>query len=134
MLADLHFLVVDDFSGMRAVIGNLLKDLGYGKVTEAGDGRDALARLHNNDAVPPINFIITDLNMPEMDGLELLKTVRASRDMRNMPVLIVTAEGKRENILSVAQAGADGYIVKPFTSATLKDKIEKILHKRSVPA
>jgi two-component system chemotaxis response regulator CheY len=134
MLADLHFLVVDDFSGMRAVIGNLLKDLGYGKVTEAGDGRDALTRLHNNDAVPPINFIITDLNMPEMDGLELLKTIRASRDMCNMPVLIVTAEGKRENILSVAQAGADGYIVKPFTSATLKDKIEKILHKRSLPA
>ncbi len=134
MLADLHFLVVDDFSGMRAVIGNLLKDLGYAKVTEAGDGRDAMARLHHNDSVPPINFIITDLNMPEMDGLELLKTVRATREMRNMPVLIVTAEGKRENILSVAQAGADGYIVKPFTSATLKDKIEKILHKRSVPA
>ncbi|MBY0556102.1 MAG: response regulator [Burkholderiaceae bacterium] len=133
MLADLHFLVVDDFSGMRAVIGNLLKDLGYAKVTEAGDGRDAMARLHHNDSVPPINFIITDLNMPEMDGLELLKTVRATREMRNMPVLIVTAEGKRENILSVAQAGADGYIVKPFTSATLKDKIEKILHKRSVP-
>lgn len=134
MLADLHFLVVDDFSGMRAVIGNLLKDLGYAKVTEAGDGRDAMARLHHNDAVPPINFIITDLNMPEMDGLELLKTVRATREMRNMPVLIVTAEGKRENILSVAQAGADGYIVKPFTSATLKDKIEKILQKRSLAA
>ncbi|WP_374360068.1 response regulator [Pseudoduganella danionis] len=134
MLADLHFLVVDDFSGMRAVIGNLLKDLGYGKVTEAADGREALARLNHNDAVPPINFIITDLNMPQMDGLELLKTVRATREFRKMPVLIVTAEGKRDNILSVAQAGADGYIVKPFTSATLKDKIEKIVQKRSVPA
>lgn len=134
MFADLHFLVVDDFSGMRAVIGNLLKDLGYAKFTEACDGRDAMARLRHNDAVPPINFIIADLNMPEMDGLALLKTIRATREMRKIPVLIVTAEGKRENILPVAHAGADGYIVKPFTSATLKDKIEKILEKRSAAA
>lgn len=119
------FLVVDDFSTMRRIIRNLLKELGYSNVEEADDGQSALGKLQRDN----FDFVISDWNMPGMDGLELLKAVRANPSMANLPVLMVTAEAKKENIIAAAQAGASGYIVKPFTSATLDEKLSKIFEK-----
>jgi two-component system, chemotaxis family, chemotaxis protein CheY len=122
---DMRFLVVDDFSTMRRIIRNLLKELGYNNVDEAEDGSMALAKL-NRDTY---DFIVSDWNMPVMDGLELLKAVRADAKLAHIPMLMVTAEAKKENIIAAAQAGASSYVVKPFTAATLDEKISKILEK-----
>ena len=123
MSKDLRFLVVDDFSTMRRIIKNLLHDLGYANVTEADDGNTALPILQQG----AIDFLITDWNMPGMPGLELLKAVRADAKLKAMPVLMLTVEAKREQIVEAAQAGVNGYVIKPFTAVTLKEKLDKIL-------
>lgn len=123
MSKDLRFLVVDDFSTMRRIIKNLLHDLGYANVTEADDGNTALPILQQGG----IDFLITDWNMPGMPGLDLLKAVRADAKLAKMPVLMLTAEAKREQIVEAAQAGVNGYVIKPFTAVTLKEKLDKIL-------
>jgi two-component system chemotaxis response regulator CheY len=123
----MKFLVVDDFSTMRRIIKNLLNDLGYGNVTEADDGATALPMLQAGS----FDFLITDWNMPGMPGLDLLKAVRADARLTKMPVLMLTAEAKREQIIEAAQAGVNGYVIKPFTAVTLKEKIDKILETRA---
>jgi two-component system, chemotaxis family, chemotaxis protein CheY len=120
---NMTFLVVDDFSTMRRIVKNVLNDLGYPNVTEADDGNTALPLLKNGK----FDFLITDWNMPGMPGLDLVKHVRADPRLAKMPVLMLTAEAKREQIVEAAQAGVSGYVIKPFTAATLKEKIEKIL-------
>ncbi|CAG0956595.1 Chemotaxis protein CheY [Rhodocyclaceae bacterium] len=124
----LKFLVVDDFSTMRRIVRNLLKELGFTNVEEAEDGAVALARLKGGG----IDFVITDWNMPNMDGLTLLQSVRADPALKHLPVLMITAEAKKENIIAAAQAGASGYIVKPFTAATLQEKMNKVFEKMGV--
>lgn len=116
------FLVVDDFSTMRRIVRNLLKELGFANVQEAEDGVDALNRLRSE----PFDFVVSDWNMPNMTGLELLKQIRADAKLKHLPVLMVTAEAKKENIIEAAQAGASGYVVKPFTAATLDEKLKKV--------
>ena len=123
MSKDLKFLVVDDFSTMRRIIKNLLHDLGYQNVAEADDGTTALPMLKTGD----IDFLITDWNMPGMPGLDLLKAVRSDPNLAKLPVLMLTAEAKREQIVEAAQAGVSGYVIKPFTAETLKEKLDKIL-------
>ena len=130
MTTDIHFLIVDDFSTMRRIVINLLKELGFSKTSEAEDGDKALKILQAADGPSHINFVITDWNMPVMDGLTLLQKIRASPVLNAMPVLMITAEAKKENIVAAAQAGADGYIVKPFNAATLNEKLVKIFQKR----
>lgn len=119
------FLVVDDFSTMRRIVRNLLKELGYTNVDEAEDGSMALAKLRSEQ----FDFVISDWNMPVMDGLTMLQTIRADAALSKLPVLMVTAEAKKENIIAAAQAGANGYVVKPFTAATLDEKLNKIFEK-----
>ena len=121
----MRFLVVDDFSTMRRIVRNLLKELGYTEVEEADDGSTALARLK----AEKFDFVISDWNMPNMTGIDLLKAMRADAQLRHLPLLMITAEAKKENIVEAAQAGASGYIVKPFTAATLDEKLTKILNK-----
>jgi len=116
------FLVVDDFSTMRRIVRNLLKELGFNNVEEAEDGVQALNTLKNGG----VQFVISDWNMPNMTGIELLRAIRADAAMKHIPVLMVTAEAKKENIIAAAQAGASGYVVKPFTAATLDEKLGKI--------
>lgn len=127
---NLKFLVVDDFSTMRRIVRNLLKELGYGNVEEAEDGVIALQRLKSGG----IQFVVTDWNMPNMTGIELLKAIRADAGLKNLPVLMITAEAKKENIIEAAQAGASGYIVKPFTAGTLSEKLNKIFEKMNQKA
>jgi two-component system chemotaxis response regulator CheY len=119
------FLVVDDFSTMRRIVRNLLKELGYANVEEAEDGADGLAKLRGGN----FDFVVSDWNMPNMDGLTMLQTIRADASLSKLPVLMVTAEAKKENIIAAAQAGANGYVVKPFTAATLDEKLCKIFEK-----
>lgn len=119
------FLVVDDFSTMRRIVRNLLKDLGYTNVDEAEDGVMGLAKLKSGG----FEFVISDWNMPNMDGLTMLQQIRADAELSKLPVLMVTAEAKKENIIAAAQAGANGYVVKPFTAATLDEKLAKIFEK-----
>ena len=121
----MKFLVVDDFSTMRRIVRNLLKELGYTNVDEAEDGQIALTKLQAGG----FDFVVTDWNMPNMDGLTLLQTIRATPTLKHLPVLMITAEAKKENIIAAAQAGASGYIVKPFTAATLSEKLQKIFEK-----
>ena len=121
----LKFLVVDDFSTMRRIVRNLLKELGYTNVDEAEDGAIALQKLNSGS----FDFVVTDWNLPNMDGLTLLQTIRRTPQLKHLPVLMITAEAKKENIIAAAQAGASGYIVKPFTAATLSEKLEKIFEK-----
>lgn len=128
MSKDLRILVVDDFSTMRRIIRNLLKEIGYTNCDEAEDGAVALSKLKQST----FDFVVSDLNMPNMNGFELLSNVRADPALKHLPVLLVTAEAKKEDIVTAAQMGASGYIVKPFTKATLEDKFEKILSKLSV--
>jgi len=127
MAADpkMKFLVVDDFSTMRRIVRNLLKELGFTNVDEAEDGAIALQKLQAGD----FEFVVTDWNMPNMDGLTLLQTIRATPNLKHLPVLMITAEAKKENIIAAAQAGASGYIVKPFTAGTLSEKLNKIFEK-----
>ncbi len=130
MSNEIKFLVVDDFSTMRRIVKNLLHDLGYRNVSEADDGNTALPMLKTGK----FDFLITDWNMPGMAGLDLLKHVRADGALASMPVLMLTAEAKREQIVEAAQAGVNGYVIKPFTAATLKGKIDKILAARATAA
>lgn len=122
---NMRFLVVDDFNTMRRIVRNLLKELGFNNVEEAEDGVDALNKLRSGG----FDFVVYDWNMPNMDGLELLQTIRADSTLNKLPVLMVTAEAKKENIIAAAQAGASGYVVKPFTAATLEEKLGKIFEK-----
>jgi two-component system chemotaxis response regulator CheY len=122
---NLKFLVVDDFSTMRRIVRNLLKELGYTNVDEAEDGVVALQKLKGGT----FQFVVTDWNMPNMTGLELLKAIRADASLKHLPVLMITAEAKKENIVEAAQNAASGYIVKPFTAATLEEKMGKIFEK-----
>jgi two-component system chemotaxis response regulator CheY len=122
---DVKILVVDDFSTMRRIIKNLLRDLGFTNVEEADDGKTALPILKTGR----VDFLVTDWNMPGMTGIDLVKTVRADENLSHIPILMVTAEAKREQIIAAAQAGVNGYVVKPFTAATLKEKIEKIFER-----
>lgn len=124
----MKFLVVDDFSTMRRIVRNLLKELGFANVDEAEDGQIALQKLQAGG----FDFVVTDWNMPNMDGLTLLQTIRATPNLKHLPVLMITAEAKKENIIAAAQAGANGYIVKPFTAATLSEKLQKIFEKLGV--
>jgi two-component system chemotaxis response regulator CheY len=117
-----RFLVVDDFSTMRRIVRNLLKELGFVNVQEAEDGVEALRKLRSET----YDFVVSDWNMPNMTGIELLREIRADAKLKHLPVLMVTAEAKRENIIEAAQAGASGYVVKPFTAATLDEKLKKI--------
>ena len=124
MNPDTKFLVVDDYLSMRRMVKSVLKDLGYNNVAEADDGSTALPLLCKGE----FDFLITDWNMPGMPGLELLKAVRANERLAKLPVLMVTAEAKREQIVEAVQAGVNGYIIKPFTAEVLKEKLAKILN------
>jgi two-component system, chemotaxis family, chemotaxis protein CheY len=119
----MNFLVVDDFSTMRRIIKSLLSDMGHNNVAEADDGNTAMPLLKAGN----IDFLITDWNMPGMGGLDLLKFVRSDTRMAKMPVLLLTAEAKREQIVEAVKAGVNGYVIKPFTPITLREKIEKII-------
>ncbi len=121
----MKILVVDDFSTMRRIIKNLLKDLGFSNIQEADDGSTALPMLQQGD----FDFVVTDWNMPGMQGIDLLKNIRADSKLKHLPVLMVTAEAKKEQIVAAAQAGVNGYVVKPFTAATLKEKLDKIFER-----
>lgn len=130
MRSNLKFLIVDDYSTMRRIVKNLLHDLGYPNVAEADDGRTALPMLQAGG----FDFVVTDWNMPDMPGLDLLKAIRADENLKELPVLMVTAEAKRDQIVEAAQAGVSGYVIKPFTAETLKQKLDKILAPRAVTA
>jgi two-component system chemotaxis response regulator CheY len=121
-IEDTKFLVVDDFSTMRRIVRNLLKELGFLNVQEAEDGVDALTKLRADN----FDFVVSDWNMPNMTGIELLQAIRADEKLKHLPVLMVTAEAKKENIIMAAQSGASGYVVKPFTAAVLDEKLKKI--------
>ncbi|MGC1460501.1 MAG: chemotaxis response regulator CheY [Steroidobacteraceae bacterium] len=127
MSTPIKYLVVDDFSTMRRIVKNLLQELGYQNVQEADDGKTAWPMLQTG----AFDFVITDWNMPLMPGLELLKAIRADEKLKGLPVLMVTAEAKREQIVEAVQAGVSGYVVKPFTAETLKQKLDKILQARA---
>lgn len=122
---NMKILIVDDFSTMRRIIKNLLRDLGFTNTQEADDGSTALPMLRSGD----FDFLVTDWNMPGMTGIELLKEVRADQKLVSLPVLMVTAEAKRDQIIEAAQAGVNGYVVKPFTAQVLKEKIDKIFER-----
>ena len=131
--SNLKFLVVDDFATMRRIIRNLLKELGFNNVDEAEDGVNALQKLRNDH----FDFVVSDWNMPNMTGIDLLRSIRADENLKGLPVLMVTAEAKKENIIAAAQAGASGYVVKPFTAATLDEKLKKIfqtMNREGAPA
>jgi two-component system chemotaxis response regulator CheY len=128
--ADLKFLIVDDFSTMRRIVRGLLKEIGFVNADEAEDGAVALNMLKNGR----YDFIVSDINMPVMNGFELLSAVKADADLKHLPVLMVTAEARKEDIVRAAKDGAAGYIVKPFTKATLEEKVQKIMQKLATPA
>ena len=125
MNKDMKILIVDDFSTMRRIIKNLLRDLGFNNTHEADDGTTALPMLKSGG----FDFLITDWNMPGMQGIDLLRAVREDPNMSTLPVLLVTAESKKDQIVMAAEAGVNGYIVKPFTAATLEEKIKKIFER-----
>jgi len=122
---DMKILVVDDFSTMRRIVKNLLTELGFTNISEADDGKTALPILEQGG----IDFLVTDWNMPGMPGIDLLKAVRANTEIASLPVLMVTAEAKREQIMEAAQAGVNGYVVKPFTADTLREKVDKVFER-----
>ena len=128
--SDLKFLVVDDFSTMRRIVRGLLKEMGCNNVEEAEDGVVALQMIKTNR----YDFVISDINMPNMNGFDLLKALKAEDSLKHIPVLMVTAEARKEDILLAAQSGAAGYVVKPFTKATLEEKVTKILQKLATVA
>jgi two-component system, chemotaxis family, chemotaxis protein CheY len=125
MSKDLRFLIVDDFSTMRRIVRGLLKEIGYVDADEAEDGVAALHKLRNGR----FNFVVSDINMPNMNGFQLLKEIKADEKLKHLPVLMVTAEARKEDIVLAAQSGAAGYIVKPFTKATLEDKLTHVIQK-----
>lgn len=122
---NMSILVVDDFPTMRRIVRTLLKELGFSNVEEAEDGQEALAKLRSGR----FELVISDWNMPVLDGLEMLRQIRVDDSLKHLPVLMVTAEAKKENIIAAAQAGASGYVVKPFTATTLEEKLNKIFEK-----
>jgi len=122
---DLKFLIVDDFSTMRRIVRGLLKEIGYNNAEEAEDGAVALNMLKN----AKFDFVVSDINMPNMNGFELLANIKKDDSLKHLPVLMVTAEARKEDIVRAAQDGAAGYIVKPFTKATLEEKVQKIMQK-----
>ncbi len=122
---NMKILIVDDFSTMRRIIKNLLRDLGFNNTEEADDGNTGLPKLQSGN----FDFLVTDWNMPGMTGIDLLRAVRADERLKTLPVLMVTAEAKKEQIVMAAQEGVNGYIVKPFTAQTLKEKIDKIFER-----
>ena len=122
---DMRMLIVDDFSTMRRIVRNLLKEIGYNNTDEAEDGAVALSKLKAGN----FNFVVSDINMPNMNGFELLQNIRSEPEIKHLPVLMVTAEAKKEDIVMAAQLGANGYIVKPFTKAVLEEKLAKIVAK-----
>ena len=121
----MQILVVDDFSTMRRIVKNVLRELGFSNIKEAEDGAPALHILKTSK----VDFVVTDWNMPGMTGLDLLKAIRADANLKSIPVLMVTAEAKREQIIEAAQCGVNGYVVKPFTAQTLKEKMEKVFER-----
>ncbi|CEO39962.1 chemotaxis protein CheY [Photobacterium kishitanii] len=125
MNTNMKILIVDDFSTMRRIVKNLLRDLGFNNTVEADDGVTALPLLKRGD----FDFVVTDWNMPGMQGIDLLRHIRADEQLKHLPVLMITAEAKREQIIEAAQAGVNGYIVKPFNAATLKEKLAKIFER-----
>lgn len=127
---NMKFLVVDDFATMRRIVRNLLKDLEFVDVDEAEDGAIALQKLKDG----PYDFVVSDWNMPNMDGLTLLQNIRGEEKLKHLPVLMMTAEAKKENIVAAAQAGASGYVVKPFTAATLSEKLNRIFENMAAKA
>jgi two-component system chemotaxis response regulator CheY len=127
---ELKFLIVDDFSTMRRIVRNLLKEIGYTNADEAEDGQTALTKLRASK----FDFVVSDINMPNMNGFDLLKSVKSDPELRHIPVLMVTAEARKEDIVLAAQTGAAGYIVKPFTKATLEEKVQKILQNLAATA
>lgn len=129
-LSNLKFLVVDDFSTMRRIVRGLLKEMGCTNADEAEDGSVALQMLQ----VQKYDFVVSDINMPKMNGFELLKAIKAEPSLAHLPVLMVTAEARKEDIVQAAQGGAAGYIVKPFTKATLEEKVQKIVQKLAAAA
>jgi two-component system, chemotaxis family, chemotaxis protein CheY len=126
-MSDPRFLIVDDFSTMRRIVRNLLKEIGFNNAEEAEDGAIALTMLRSSK----FDFVVSDINMPNMNGFELLKNIKADAGLKALPVLMVTAEAKKDDIVAAAQGGAAGYIVKPFTKATLEEKVQKILQKQA---
>ncbi|HLL19709.1 MAG TPA: chemotaxis response regulator CheY [Rubrivivax sp.] len=128
--SDLKFLIVDDFSTMRRIVRGLLKEMGCNNADEAEDGAVALTMLKASK----YDFVVSDINMPNMNGFDLLKAVKADESLRHLPVLMVTAEARKEDIVLAAQSGAAGYIVKPFTKATLEEKVQKIMQKLAATA
>ncbi len=122
---NMNILVVDDFSTMRRIVKNLLTEIGFNNIVEADDGNTALPILEGGG----IDFLVTDWNMPGMPGIDLLKAVRADPKLSSLPVLMVTAEAKRDQIMEAAQAGVNGYVVKPFTADTLKEKVDKVFER-----
>ena len=127
---DMKFLIVDDFSTMRRIVRGLLKEIGYNNAEEAEDGSVALNMLKN----AKFDFVVSDINMPVMNGFELLAAVKADDSLKHLPVLMVTAEARKEDIVRAAKDGAAGYIVKPFTKATLEEKVQKIMQKLAATA
>jgi two-component system chemotaxis response regulator CheY len=128
--SDLKFLIVDDFSTMRRIVRGLLKEMGCNNADEAEDGAIALNMLK----AQKFDFVVSDINMPNMNGFDLLKGIKADDTLKHIPVLMVTAEARKEDIVLAAQSGAAGYIVKPFTKATLEEKVTKILQKLAATA
>lgn len=126
----LRFLIVDDFSTMRRIVRNLLKESGFAEADEAEDGVAAMHKLRNSK----FDFVVTDINMPNMNGFELLSAIKGDEKLKHLPVLMVTAEARKEDIVLAAQSGAAGYIVKPFTKATLEEKVQKIMQKLATTA
>ena len=127
---DMKFLIVDDFSTMRRIVRGLLKEIGYNNAEEAEDGAVALGMLKNQK----FDFVVSDINMPNMNGFELLAAIKKDESLKHLPVLMVTAEARKEDIVRAAQDGAAGYIVKPFTKATLEEKVQKIMQKLAATA
>ena len=125
MSSPMKFLIVDDFSTMRRIVRNLLKENGHADADEAEDGVIALAKLRNGT----FNFVVSDINMPNMNGFQLLTEIKKDEALKHLPVLMVTAEARKEDIVMAAQGGAAGYIVKPFTKATLEEKLANIFKK-----
>ena len=125
MSKELRFLIVDDFSTMRRIVRNLLKESGYADADEAEDGVNALQKLRAST----FDFVVSDINMPNMNGFQLLAEIKKDEKLKHIPVLMVTAEARKEDIVMAAQNGAAGYIVKPFTKATLEEKVTKIMQK-----
>lgn len=122
---NMRILVIDDFQTMRRIVMNLLRQLGFSNMIEAADGVEAFAKLEEENGA--VDLIVSDWNMPNMTGFELLKKVRADERFAKVPFIMVTAEGKRENVIAAVQAGVNNYIVKPFNAATLKGKLQKVI-------